>query len=112
MRCRHMAADSKTEKTLGHNLTIVKYTCCTRVSRVPLSVKHCIGPNRPGIYGTVTDFFGPFRIPDSFIIFPEMEERRTIKPLVAQMLASLGVYEGIICLAASPKRFCGNQFTR
>ena len=54
-----------------------------------------IGPNCPGISGTVTDFIGPFRIPDSFIIVPEVEERRAIKPLVAQRLALLGVYGGI-----------------
>ena len=71
-----------------------------------------IGPNCPGISGTVTDFRGPSRIPDSFIIVPEVEERRAIKPLVAQMLASLGVDGGIIRLAACPKRFCDKQFTR
>ena len=55
-----------------------------------------IGPNCPGISGTVTDFFAPSRIPDSFIIVPEVEERRTIvKPLVAQVLASLAVYAAI-----------------
>ena len=46
-----------------------------------------------GISGTVPDLFAPSRIPDSFsyalaiIIVPEVEERRAIKPLVAQMLA-------------------------
>ena len=54
------------------------------------------GPNRPGISGTVTDFFAPSRIPDSLIIVTEVEERRTIKPLVAQVLASLAVYGGIV----------------
>ena len=58
------------------------------------------------------DFFGPSRIPDSFIIVQEVEEHRAIKPLVAQMLASLGVYGGIIHLAACPKHFCGKQFTQ
>ena len=65
-----------------------------------------IGPNCPGISGTVTDFFGPSRIPDNFIIVPEVEERRAIKPLVAQVLASLAVFGGIIRLATYPKRFC------
>ena len=52
-----------------------------------------IGPNCPGISGTVTDFFCPSRIPNSLIIVPEVEERRAIKPLVAQVLvASLAVY--------------------
>ena len=59
--------------------------------------------------GTVTDFFGPSRIPDSFIIVPEVEERHAIKPLVAQMLASLAVYRGIIRSATCRKRFCGWQ---
>ena len=59
-----------------------------------------------GISGTVTDLIGPSRIPDSFIIVPEVEERGAIKPLVAQMLAPFGVYGGIIRLAAYPKRFC------
>ena len=67
-----------------------------------------IGPNCPGISRTVTDFFGPSRIPDSFIIVPEVEERRTIRPLVVQVLASLEDYGGIIHLAACPKRFCGS----
>ena len=66
-----------------------------------------IGPNCPGISGTVTDFFGLSRISDSFIIVPEMEERRTISPLVAQVLASLAVYGGIIRSATCPKRFYG-----
>ena len=48
-----------------------------------------IGPNCPGISGTVTDFFAPSRIPDSFIIVPEMKERRAIKPPVAQAPASI-----------------------
>ena len=65
-----------------------------------------------GISGTVTDFFGPSRIPVSVIIVPEVEERRAIKPLVAQMLASLGVYGGIIRLAAYPKRFCSRDNNR
>ena len=65
-----------------------------------------IGPNCPGISGTVTDFIGLSRIPDSFIIVPEVEERRAIKPLVAQILASLRVHGGIIRLAACPKRLC------
>ena len=44
-----------------------------------LETERFIGPNCPGISGTVTDFFGPSRIPDSFIIIvPEMEERRAI----------------------------------
>ena len=64
-----------------------------------------IGPNCPEISGTVTDFIGLSRIPESFIIVPEVEERRAIKPQVAQMLASLGVYGGIMRLAARPKRF-------
>ena len=38
-----------------------------------------------------------------------MEERRTISPLVAQVLASLAVYGGIIRSATCPKRFCGYQ---
>ena len=53
-------------------------------------------PCCPGISGTVTDFFTPSRIPDSFIIVPEVEERRTIKPLVARVLALLAVYGGIV----------------
>ena len=61
-----------------------------------------IGPNCPGISGTVTDFFAPSRIPDSFIIDPEVEHRLPIKPLVAQVLALLAVYGGIIPLAACP----------
>ena len=68
----------------------------------------CIGHNCPGISGTVTDFFGPHRIPDSLIIVLEVEERHAIEPLVAQVLALLGVYGGsIISLAVCPKRFCG-----
>ena len=67
-----------------------------------------IGPKCPGISGTVTDFCAPSRIPDSFIIVPEVEERRTLKPLVAQVLASLAVYGGIIIRSATClKRFCG-----
>ena len=46
-----------------------------------------IGPNCPGISGTVTDFFAQSRIPDSFIV-PEVEERHAIEPLVAQALVS------------------------
>ena len=53
-----------------------------------------IGPNCPGISGTVTDFFGPSRIPDNFIIVLEMEQRRAIKPLVAQVLGLFAVYRG------------------
>ena len=49
---------------------------------VGMQAEQGIGPNCPGISGTVTDFFGPSRIPDSFIIVPEVEERRTIRPLV------------------------------
>ena len=50
--------------------------CCKQTT-------YSIGPNCPGISGTVTDCFGPSRIPDSFIIVPEVEERGTIRPLVA-----------------------------
>ena len=74
-------------------------------NKVQTPDNHSIGLNCPVISGTVTDFIGPSSIPDSFIIVPEVEERRAIKPLVAQMLASLGVYGGIIRLAACPKRF-------
>ena len=62
-------------------------------------MNYYIGHNYPGISGTVTDLFAPSRIPDSFTIVPEVEERHTIRPLVAQVLASLA---GIICLAACP----------
>ena len=42
-----------------------------------------IGPNCPGISGTVTDFFGPSHIPDSFIIvLVEVGECCIIRPLV------------------------------
>ena len=55
-----------------------------------------IGPNCPGIFGTVTDFIGPSRILDSFIIVPEVEERRAIKPLVAQRLALCGEFTEVL----------------
>ena len=58
----------------------------------------CISPNCPGISGTVTDFFCPSLIPDSFIIVPEVEERCTIEPLVAQVLASLAVYRAFVLI--------------
>ena len=77
------------------------------IDDIALAFSEHIGPNCPGISGTVTDFFTPSRIPDSFIIVPEVEERRTIKPLVARVLALLAVYGGIVRLATCPKRFCG-----
>ena len=83
------------------------YPYSVRKIRINTDVSVFIGPNCPGISGTVTDFFGLSRIPDSFIIVPEMEERRTISPLIAQVLASLAVYGGIIRSATCPKRFCG-----
>ena len=52
-----------------------------------------IGPNCPGIYGTITDFFARFRIPDSFIIVLEVEKRSAIEPLVSQVLALLHLTE-------------------
>ena len=77
-------------------------------STVAHNYRGCVGPNCPGFFGTVTDFFAPSGIPDSFIIVPEVEERRTIKTLVTQVLnASLAVYGGIIRSATRPKRYCG-----
>ena len=70
---------------------------CIKLSNVSLTLEsfmyasiltrtNIIGPNCPGISGTVTDFFGQSRIPDSFIIVPEVEERRTIRPLLRKCL--------------------------
>ena len=50
--------------------------------------------------GIVTDFFAWFRLPDSFVIVVEVEERRIIELLVLQVLVWLFVNRSIIYKAA------------